>query len=598
MRKYVFTAALTALFWAVAFYILWQFNFKTGPQLQMSIKVSNDATLRLYYSSAGQASPFDKNNSTVAEARGSDVFQLIRFELPIQEAPQRILLSLGGRAGEVEIKYIALKGFLTSRKWLPDDIVRDFSPEGGVFTAGPSGRHLTVEAEDGGLALSYKGDFSVQYREVLAGSKPWVLAALWATVLSALFLLALRFTSFFHVRVRGRSAFDIALSAVFILLLVLPSARSMLYHKKSRSAIRDIEKRAAAPMPAFKLMKIFDFPAGFDRYYSDNFSYRRTLIRWYNRLKVRWLKVSPMRGKLMLGKDGWLFYSGEWVLRDYDGSWQYTGEELEKIKDTLVKRRDWLRKNGAAFYLLVAPNKHTIYPEYLPDNIKRFSPRSRLDNLLEYLRLNTDIKIIDVREELISEKATERVYYKLDTHWNQYGAFIAYRKLISEVARDFPRIRTLSLTDFNIKRQTRKTGDIGEMLALGSELEEEDIVLEPRVGYKAHKVPHLYDEEGSPSPFKGVTKETDQEGLPRLVMFRDSFGATLIPYISENFQRSVYLWTHKFSSELGVIEKEKPDVVIHELVERYQHHILHENINTGEDPVAPPGGEALPFAGK
>jgi hypothetical protein len=598
MKKYIFTAVLVVLFWAVAFYVLWQFNFRTGPQLHISIRSAKDTALRLYYSSAEQAASFDKKHSVEAEARGSDVFQLIRLDLPVDKTPRRILLSMGGRAGEVKIKYIALKGFLASRKWLPGDIVRDFSAEGGHFIPGSHGRHLTVEAGDGGPALSYKGDFSVQYRELLAGSKPWVLAALWSTVLSALFLLTLRFTSFFHVRVRGGSAFDIGLSAVFILLLVLPTARSQLYHKKNRSIIQNIEKRAAAPMPEFRLMKIFDFPSEFDLYYNDNFSYRRTLIRWYNRMKVRWLKVSPMRDKLMLGKDGWIFWTGDRVLRDYDGSWQYTGEELERIKDTLVQRRDWLEKKGAAFYLIVAPNKHTIYPEYLPYNIKKFSRKSRLDNLLEYLRLNTDIKIIDVREALLREKAAERLYYKLDTHWNHYGAFIAYRELISEVARDFPRVRPLSITDFNIKKQPRKTGELGVMLALGSELEEENIILEPRGGYAALEAPYLYDEAGSPYASYGVTKETNQDGLPGLVMFRDSFSSALVPFLSENFRRSVYLWTHNFSSALEVIEREKPEVVIHELVERFQHYLLHENLPPVKEAEASPGGEALPFAGK
>jgi len=50
-------------------------------------------------------------------------------------------------------------------------------------------------------------------------------------------------------------------------------------------------------------------------------------------------------------------------------------------------------------------------------------------------------------------------------------------------------------------------------------------------------------------------------------MFRDSFADGLIPYLSENFSRSVYVWKPKV--DLQVIEQEKPDIVIFEVAERY-----------------------------
>jgi len=60
---------------------------------------------------------------------------------------------------------------------------------------------------------------------------------------------------------------------------------------------------------------------------------------------------------------------------------------------------------------------------------------------------------------------------------------------------------------------------------------------------------------------------TNNNGLPKLVMFRDSFADGLIPYLSENFSRSVYVWKPKV--DLQVIEQEKPDIVIFEVAERY-----------------------------
>ena len=55
--------------------------------------------------------------------------------------------------------------------------------------------------------------------------------------------------------------------------------------------------------------------------------------------------------------------------------------------------------------------------------------------------------------------------------------------------------------------------------------------------------------------------------LPRAVLFRDSFTSRLIPYVSEHFSRAVYLWQNDV--DLEVVEKERPAVVIHEIVGRH-----------------------------
>ena len=56
----------------------------------------------------------------------------------------------------------------------------------------------------------------------------------------------------------------------------------------------------------------------------------------------------------------------------------------------------------------------------------------------------------------------------------------------------------------------------------------------------------------------------------RLVMLHDSFGKWLRPFLPEHFQRSVFVWQHDLPISVfkAVVLKEKPDVVIEEIVER------------------------------
>ena len=60
--------------------------------------------------------------------------------------------------------------------------------------------------------------------------------------------------------------------------------------------------------------------------------------------------------------------------------------------------------------------------------------------------------------------------------------------------------------------------------------------------------------------------EQEDTRLPRAVMFRDSFAIWLTPLLSENFSHIRYSWQYTFDRE--IIERERPDIVIQEMVER------------------------------
>src|SRR5262249_34283022 len=63
-----------------------------------------------------------------------------------------------------------------------------------------------------------------------------------------------------------------------------------------------------------------------------------------------------------------------------------------------------------------------------------------------------------------------------------------------------------------------------------------------------------------------IVFEHPDKRLPRAVVFRDSFANLLTPLLSEHFRRVVF--SRQYTLDSAVIEREKPDVVIHEFVER------------------------------
>ena len=66
---------------------------------------------------------------------------------------------------------------------------------------------------------------------------------------------------------------------------------------------------------------------------------------------------------------------------------------------------------------------------------------------------------------------------------------------------------------------------------------------------------------------KGVI--TKSEKKYKVLVFRDSFTEAMLPYLSETFGEVEYIWNHNFNSYQDKIREYKPDIVIHEMVERY-----------------------------
>ena len=89
---------------------------------------------------------------------------------------------------------------------------------------------------------------------------------------------------------------------------------------------------------------------------------------------------------------------------------------------------------GIPYLFVVAPSKHDVYPEFMPDRLNRVRDDSRLDQLMAYIEAffpAPPVDILDLRPTLAeARKSGVRLFHKTDTHWNDRGAWAAYRKAI------------------------------------------------------------------------------------------------------------------------------------------------------------------------
>jgi hypothetical protein len=357
-----------------------------------------------------------------------------------------------------------------------------------------------------------------------------------------------------------------ALGLVLLFLCIITAPGLGLALGIDRATVSEAEMRELARWPAWSwtLQGMAAWPSAFQGYFEDHFMLRNRLIDWRSSLLWNALGTSST-DQVITGKDGWLFYAADGGLDDWTQTEPFTRDELEGWRETLVRRRAFLAKRGIPFLFVIAPDKQMIYPEYMPDTLRRLRDDFRADQLIAYMRATTpDFAILDLRPAVVAAKSSELLYHRYDTHWNDRGALVGCQSITRALQQWFPSLQPLRRDDFDTNPSV-PSGDKTTMLGLTDpgKVSMQGLVLRRGDGYRV-----VFPERRDPHDEVGqlVTEHQDR-ALPRLVMFRDSFATRLIPFISEHFSRASYLWQNEFDFEY--IEQEKPDVVIQEYVARH-----------------------------
>ncbi len=368
---------------------------------------------------------------------------------------------------------------------------------------------------------------------------------------------------------------DRVAAALFALAVALPGLALVFTWSHTQTRF---ENRPAAPWPGAVFARTF--PPAFDRAFADRFGARDALV-WLHHASLLGILGVSARSTVLPGRDGWFYWLGEdghSLDRHYRGTLPFTDREVADTAAELERRRSWLAARGIAYVVVAVPEKFTIYPEHLPQWVRRAPTPTPQDRVRDAIARGTQVRFVDLRGALLAAKERELVYYRTDSHWNYNGAVVGYGEIMRAVQQALPAgalpvIAPAPRPKF-VPGVDRFSGDLGKMLGLPAFVREDDVaplakVLGDTAGRCARRDsapldPALYPPAEDPQVFT-----CDRPGLPRAVVLRDSMAIPLLPLLSENFSRVLYISSRKFDHAL--IERERPDVVIEEMVERSLH---------------------------
>jgi alginate O-acetyltransferase complex protein AlgJ len=354
----------------------------------------------------------------------------------------------------------------------------------------------------------------------------------------------------------------IFLGTVFLAIISFPIINDEFKLVKD---IESSENRKMAAKPVINYTYLDPYPVQYEKFYNDNFSIRSLMVKYFNLLNIEFFKKSPVPDKVVIGRDNWLFMADK-ELNSYQGLNRFNESELEAFRQELEYRKTYLEARGCKLYFLVAPIKANIYSEYMPASIFQVNKQSWGEQLIEYLDNNCAVKPVNVYDVLRANKDKELVYFMLDNHWNELGAFYCASEFFRRLHDDIPGISVPSIDDYNISKTEINTGNIVSMLSNIGNYSDFSIKLEPKSGFMAKDVkPAGYPViPGFPYPWEyEMDKEIPGLSKPKILIITDSYGVNIFPFIAEGFGRSVKIfdaWQYKLNED--IVASEKPDVVL------------------------------------
>ncbi len=279
---------------------------------------------------------------------------------------------------------------------------------------------------------------------------------------------------------------------------------------------------------------------------------------------IRLLLGDRVFPKVLVGDRGWLVLTGEGDLDVYQQASLFAPDQLAAFQQNLDALSANYAERGITFLVIVPPNKNSIYPERVPAAIPILGMESRLNQLVTYLQEHGRTQLIDLRPALRQAKSEHQIYYATDTHWNDYGVYIAYIALMTELQKKYPNLTPHPVSDFKIVEQEPELLDLSRNIGT-------TLLPESKIQFLPQFDSHTSYKNINLGPRKLMLSYTPDDNLPNLVLYYDSFFFNVIPMLGEHFHRGYYIQNYTGGGlwNLSWVDEQQPDVVIIEFAERY-----------------------------
>lgn len=142
------------------------------------------------------------------------------------------------------------------------------------------------------------------------------------------------------------------------------------------------------------------------------------------------------------GTDGWLYLGNRYndTVAKLRLAITPTDEQVREALGPLRDVASIAQEFNVQVAMMIGPNKSSIYPQFLPDNVIPSEVRY-VDFFLNALEHIEHLEVYDPTIDLIrASQSVGPLYWRTDTHWNQRGAYLAFLGLADRLGFQAPEI--------------------------------------------------------------------------------------------------------------------------------------------------------------
>ena len=325
------------------------------------------------------------------------------------------------------------------------------------------------------------------------------------------------------------------LLAVLFSVILVGLALITAFSKKS--SFSQEENRTLSVFPKFSLSAIGDksFMNGFDSYVSDHFFGRNFWVNMKSSLELLTLKKE---------NNSILLTDKNTLVEDI------AKPEERKVNMNIDGITNFAKNNpDAKIFMAIAPTALDVYSDSLPYGKSTWSQKAEIDKI--YSETAKSAYGIDIYTPLYSNR-DQYIYYNTDHHWTSLGAYYAYTQIAT--ALDF---KPYDKSPFDVEHASYDfygtyssrskisvAADTIDIYSLASsDLAVTEVIVNDGKEEKSYYSLYFRDwlgEKDKYSVFLGqiqpeVTIKTNVQNDKKLLIFKDSFAHSLVPFLSLHY---------------------------------------------------------------
>jgi hypothetical protein len=232
-------------------------------------------------------------------------------------------------------------------------------------------------------------------------------------------------------------------NAIFLIVISVITLTAWLgFDKYSNSSAIDRRELAKSPVLLEKDKVNTQYFNLLNTYLEDRFGLRKSLLNHYNQI----ISINGIKD------DGSYVYdthSNWFYFKDYYEMAEFDDKLTQDFIQNLANVKEYLDSLNIKLYTIVVPEGLEVYPkenEFVHPRKVRFIEKNTVEKASTALHTPIIFPIDDFEEH----KYSEYVFFKTDHHWTDFGAYLAYKDLMSYVQKDFAKSKANAIDGVNV----------------------------------------------------------------------------------------------------------------------------------------------------